>query len=113
MKDVSGKFEYKGKMYRLVFNLNVMEAIQEEYGSIEKWGELTSGGEGNARAVKFGFAAMINEAIDIDNEQNGTDNKPFSLLQIGRMLSEIGLDNVAELLKETVVDSTKIEEKNG
>lgn len=29
--------------YPLVFNLNVMEKIQEKYESVEKWGELTDG----------------------------------------------------------------------
>lgn len=115
MKDISGKIEYKGKEYRLVFNLNVMEKIQDEYGTIEKWGEITDGtatGEGNAKAVKFGFAAMINEGIDIANEENGTDIKPFTLAQVGRMLTEIGLENATSVLNKTVIDSTRSEEKN-
>lgn len=40
MKDVSGEIEYKGKKYKLVFNFNGMEKIQEKYGSIEKWGDF-------------------------------------------------------------------------
>ena len=32
MKDFGGKIQYKGEEYGLVFNLNVMETIQEEYG---------------------------------------------------------------------------------
>ena len=31
---------YKGEEYELVFNLNVMEEIQEKYGSVQEWGEL-------------------------------------------------------------------------
>ena len=115
MKDISGKIEYKGIIYNLVFNLNVMELIQEEYGTIERWGELTDGtanGEGNAKAVKFGFAAMLNEGIDIANEENGTNIKPFTLSQVGRMLTEIGLENATSVLNQTVIDSTKSEEKN-
>ena len=115
MKDVSGKIMYKGHEYDLIFNLNVMEQIQDEYGSIEKWGQLTDGtatGEGNARAVKFGFAAMINEGIAIYNEDHGTDLKPFTLNQVGRMLTEIGLDKISNVVNQTVVDSTKSEEKN-
>ena len=37
MKDNAGKITYKEKEYKVVFNLNVMEAIQEEYGTIDKW----------------------------------------------------------------------------
>ncbi len=112
MKDISGKIEYKGVEYKIVFNLNVMEAIQEEYGTIEKWGELTSAGEGSAKALKFGFREMINEGIDIMNEENGTGLQPFTLRQVGRILTEVGLENAADLLRQTVSDSTKTEEKN-
>ena len=114
MKDVEKKFKYKGKDYRLAFNLNVMEEIQDEYGTLDKWGSLTDGssGEVNAKAVIFGFTAMLNEGIDMENEDNGTDNKPFTHKQVGRLLTEIGLDNMTQQLNEVVVESTKSEEKN-
>ena len=114
MKETSSELEYKGKKYKIVFNLNVMEAIQNEYGTIEKWGELTdnSQGEPNAKAVIFGFREMLNEGIDISNEENGTDNKPLTLKQVGRMLTEIGLANGTSKINDVVVESTKSEEKN-
>lgn len=114
MKEINGKLLYKEKEYKVVFNLNVMEQIQEKYGSIEKWGELTDGnnGEPNAKAVIFGFTEMINEGIDIENEENGTDIKPLSLKQVGRIITEIGLMNATKTLNKTVIDSTKSEEKN-
>ena len=112
MKDINGKILYKDKEYKMVFNLNVMEEIQEKYGSIESWGNLTSGEEPNIKAVIFGFSAMLNEGIDIDNEDNGTNEKPLSLKTVGRMLTEIGFQEATEKMKKTVVDSTKSEEKN-
>ena len=115
MKDFNGEIEYKEKKYKLVFNLNVMEAIQEEYKSLDKWGKLTDGsanGEPDAKAVIFGFTQMINEGIDIENEENGTDIKFLTLRQVGRMISEIGLQNATKNLNETVVESTKSDEKN-
>ena len=115
MRDISGAIEYKGVTYKIVFNLNVMEAIQEEYGTIEKWGDLTDGsgtGEANIRALKFGIGAMINEGIDIMNEDDGADLKPLTLRQVGRLLSDIGFDKAAELLQQTVEASTKTEIKN-
>lgn len=114
MKEVSKTINYKGKDYKLVFNLNVMEVIQEEYKTINAWGELTDGksGEVDVKALKFGFAAMLNEGIDIDNDDNGT-NEPFlTLKQVGRMLSEIGFDQVTEDMNEVVVESVKSDEKN-
>ena len=114
MKEMKSEIEYKGQKYSLVFNLNVMEVIQEEYGTIGKWGELTDGtnGEVNAKAVIFGLTEMLNEGIEIDNEENGTDLKPFTKKQVGRILTEIGLQEATKKLNDTVVESTKSEEKN-
>lgn len=107
----NNEIEYKGQKYQLVFNLNVMEVIQEEYKTIDKWGELTDGskGEPNAKAIIFGLAAMINEGIDISNEDNGTNIKPLSLKQVGRLLSEVGLEEATQKLNNTVIESTEDE----
>ena len=114
MKDINGKILYKDKEYVFIFNLNVMEEIQEEYGSIEKWVELTSGvdGESNIKALIFGYTVMLNEQIDIDNEENGTDTKPLTKKFVGRMLSEYGILNATDKLHTTINDSTQSEEKN-
>ena len=114
MKDFNGELLYKEKKYKLVFNLNVMERVQDEYGSLDAWGALTEGrnGEPNAKAVIFGFTEMINEGIDIENEENGTDIKPLTLKQVGRMITEIGLNEATDKLTDTVINSTKGEEKN-
>lgn len=114
MKEIEGKIELNGKVYPLVFNLNVMETIQEKYGTLEKWGNLTEGegGEPNAKAVIFGFCEMINEGIDIQNEEQGTDTKPVTLKQVGRIITEYGLLNATKVMNNTVVESTKSNEKN-
>ena len=115
MKDINGKIQYKDKEYSLVFNLNVMEKIQEKYGTLEEWGNLTDGsknGEPDAKAVIFGFTEMLNEGIDIENEENGTDIKPLTLKQVGRIITEIGIADATNTLNKTVVESTKSEEKN-
>lgn len=114
MQDITGKIKVKDKEYTLVFNLNVMEEIQEKYGTIQKWAELTDGasGEPNAKAVIYGFTAMINEGIDIANDENGTDTKPLTLKQVGRLITEYGLAGATSVLNQTVIDSTKSDEKN-
>lgn len=113
MKDINGEITYKGNTYKMVFNLNVMERVQEEYGSVSEWGAMTDGtnGEPNAKAVIFGFTEMLNEGIDIDNEENGKDVKPFTLKQVGRLISDIGLQKATLQMNETVIESTK-NEKN-
>lgn len=114
MEDISGNIQYNGKDYNLVFNLNVMEKIQDEYGSLNEWGKLTdeSKGEPNAKAIIFGFREMLNEGIDIANEESGTDDKPLTLKQVGRMITAIGLADATSALNDTVVRSTASTEKN-
>lgn len=115
MKDVSTTIRYKDEDYKLVFNLNVMEEIQEEYGSIENWGTLcnpSKAAESDIKALKYGFRAMLNEGIDISNEENGSDKPLLTLKQVGRMITELGADQAMNALNETVVESSKSNEKN-
>lgn len=104
---------YKGKDYELAFNLNVMEEIQDAYGTVEAWGELVeSDAEPKAKDIKFGFTAMLNEGIDIYNEDHEDKREFLTDKQVGRIISEVGLEEVAKMLNKTVVDSTKSDEKN-
>ena len=94
-----------------------MEVIQEEYGSVEAWGDLVEAqAEPKAKDIKFGFTAMLNEGIDIYNEEHACDGfiaRPFfNDKQVGRIISEIGLLEAAKQLNKTVIDSTKSDEKN-
>lgn len=112
MKDNEGKITYKEKEYKLVFNLNVMEAIQNEYGTLDKWTELTSGEnqEVNVRALKFGYMEMLNEGLSIEAEETNTEYKPVNEKFVGRMLTDIGLDNMTKALQTTIIESTQTEE---
>ena len=109
------EIEYRGKKYKLVFDLNVMEAIQDEYGSIEAWGKLTEpedGGEPNVKALVFGVTEMINEGIDINNDESGTDDKPLTHRKVARILTEVGLESVTNKVQKSVIDSTADDSKN-
>ena len=66
----------------------------------------------NAKAVIFGLTAMINEGLDIENEENGTEIKPLTTKQVGRIITEVGLTEALKSLNKTVIDSTKSDEKN-
>ena len=114
MKEISSKVEYKGRTYRIVFNLNVMEKIQEEYKTVDNWAALTDGksGEVDIKALIFGITEMMNEAIDIDNEDNGK-NEPFlTHKQVGRIVTEIGFAKAAEKMNDLVLESVKDDSKN-
>ena len=56
---------------------------------------------------------MLNEGIDIDNEENGTDNPLLTLKQVGRMITELGTGEAMNALNQTVVKSSQNTEKNG
>ena len=106
--------------YPLVFNLNVMEKIQDKYETIEKWGDLTEEKEDkngkkqeiNIKALKFGIKEMINEGIDIENENQETKREFLTEKQIGRIITELGLDKIADNIQDTVIESTKIEDNS-
>ena len=112
MREVSKKISYKGKDYKLVFNLNVMEVIQDEYKSLDEWGALTDGkaGEVNVKALLFGLTAMLNEGIEISNEDNNTNEPYLTHRQVGRMLTEVGIEDLTSKMNELVVDSTETED---
>lgn len=114
MKDYRAEIQYKDRTYILVFDLNVMERIQQEYGSLSEWGKLSDGssGEPDAKAVIFGYMEMLNEGIDIQNEENGTNISFLTHRQVGRMITEIGLKHATEVMNDTVIKSAQSEEKN-
>lgn len=109
MKDYKVTFTIDEKEYSAIFNLNVMEQIQEEYGTIQKWGALTDaqGGEPNAKAIIYGFYCMINEAIDIENDEKGENKPTLTIKQVGRIISRAGLQKSAQTLNDAVVKATK------
>ena len=91
-----------------------MEEIQEQYGSLKKWGEVTKGdGESKIKDLKAGISAMINEAIEIENEENGTNETPLSEKQIGRVMTEVGIQVIVEKIKEITIASTQSGDNDG
>ena len=146
MKEKETMFTVNGKEYKAIFNLNVMQSIQVEYGTFESWGELTDGfvydengerklkldsdgnpiikkiknkngeevevevyetKEGDIKALIFGIKEMINEAIDIDNENNQLNQPLLTEKQVGRLITAMGIEKATSKLNETVIESTK------
>ena len=108
--------EANGRKYPIVFNINVMEEIQEAYGSVSQWGSIvenTGGGEPRVKDLKIGLMAMINEGIDIDNEANGTNNPFVTTKQVGRIISEKGFDAITKEIINLTVASTKTGDNEG
>ena len=112
MKEYKFKFEVEGKEYEMIVNLNVLQELQEKYGSIKKWGELTDGqsGEVDIEALRFGYTKMLNEAIEINNDENGTNTPLFNEKQAGRLITKIGMKKATENLNEAFINGTKTDE---
>lgn len=110
MKDISETLEYKGQKYRLVFNINVLEEIQQEYGTFSAWLDKIVGEditEPDIKAIKFAYLNMINEGIDIENEETGGDRKPVTAKFVGRMFTEVGLEGMVNKLTKLAGDSNQ------
>lgn len=114
IKDYKFNLDVEGKTYQLIFNLNVMQEIQEEYKTLEKWGELTDGksGEVNVKALIFGLTAMINEAIEIKNDEEDLKEPLLTKKQVGRIITKAGIEKSAEKLNQAIVEGTKSDSKN-
>lgn len=109
MKEKNIELELNGKKYNLVFNLNVMQEIQEKYGSFSKWGELTESkkaGEPNVSALLDGLLIMLNEGIECKNDSQNLSEPLLTQKQVGRMLTASSMKLLMDKVKEAVVAST-------
>lgn len=107
--------EVGDKKYPIAFTLNVMEEIQNKFGSMGKWGEALQPeiSEPKIKDLKWTFAQFINEGIDIENEENGGDRSFVTEKQVGRIISAIGMKQVSDTILKTTLQSTDTgEEKN-
>lgn len=113
MKEKLVYIETQNKKYPLSFNLNVMAEIQEQYGTVEAWGNIVenNGVEPKIKDLKAGLVSMINEGIDIENE-NSEVKQPFVTdKQVGRIVTEIGVIKVIKLIEQITFNSTESEEE--
>ena len=58
------------------------------------------------------FTEMLNEGVEISNEQNGTNEPNFTRKQVGRLLTQLGLDTIGDKLGEAISKANKDESKN-
>ena len=115
MVDKINYLETKTEKYPLVFTLNVMESIQEKYGTIEAWSNLIQrDGEPDIKALKFFITEAINEGLEMEAEKTGEKRETISTKKAGRILTEIGLSGAANKIMATISDSVEMDktEKN-
>lgn len=94
------------KQYPMAFSLNVIEQIQEQYGSINVWMKVFDAKDVKIADVIQTFEFILNEGIDIENEEKGEKRAFLSHKQVGRLLTQLGLQNATEQIKNLFIDST-------
>ena len=112
--------ETNGKKYPMAFTLNVMENVQEAYGSINQWMETLVPSneeredkktkEPSIKDIKWAFKEFINEGIEIENEETGGNRPLLNLKQVGRVISEIGIKEATKTLQNVTIKSVANED---
>lgn len=105
--------ETDSEKFPLAFTLNVMESIQNEYGTLSEWSELIKNKkEPNIKALKFFITEAINEGIDIENEKSSEKRVSITSSKAGRIITEIGLKKVANTITKMITESMPHDEKS-
>ena len=115
MLDIIKHIEVGDEKYPIAFTLNVMEAIQDKYGSLEAWGKVLQPekGEPKIKDLKWTFTQFINEGIDIENEEKNEKRDFITEKQAGRIISVIGMEKITDTIFKTSIESINVgEEKN-
>ena len=117
MNDIVGYIKTTKRIYPICFNLNVIEEIQELYGSITAWGEIveskTKDGI-NIKDLKKGLTIMMNEAIDMENAELPIEQQQelVNEKQVGRIISEVGFEETTKIIMGLSKESTETEESS-
>ena len=116
MLDDKKKLTVNGVDYPIEFSLNVMALVQEKYGSLDKWSEIIDSKdeekEPSVKDIIWTFTAMINEGIESENETNNTQRALLTEKQVGRLVTQFGLNQSMTAIKGIVTGSTQGDEKN-
>ena len=105
--------ETDSEKFPLAFTLNVMESIQNEYGTLSEWSELIRNQkEPNIKALKFFITEAINKGIDIENEKSSEKRASITSSKAGRIITEIGLKRVANTITKMITESMPHDEKS-
>jgi len=115
MLDIVKHITINDKEYPIAFTLNVMEAIQDKYGSMKEWGDILQPPEGEEpkiKDLKWTFMQFINEGIDIENEDKNEKRALLTEKQVGRLISIVGMDKINANMMSVTSESMKTENPN-
>lgn len=121
MLDIVKHFKVGETEYPMAFTLNVMEDIQEKYGTMEDWSnalapletvvengeEVIKVGEVKIKDLKWSVEQLINEGIDIENENKNEKRQFVNSKQVGRLISSLGIKEMTALIGKATTESTQ------
>jgi hypothetical protein len=96
--------EIDDKKYPFFCGFNVLEELQDRYGSIDKWDKKISGkeegsnGEISVTDLKIALTLMLNEGADIKETETLTEK------EVGRLIGNYGLQKSYVFVQEQVSD---------
>lgn len=115
MRENMETLEYKGKEYQVAFDINVLIAIQDEYGTFTKWMDIASGkesGEFNLKAIVFAYTQALNEGIDIANEDKTEKDEPLTEKQVARMILGMGAEKAFNKLSDAAAKAVQSDDNS-
>lgn len=110
--------------YPLVFNLNVMEHMQNEYGSMDEWGkaaeptkkvtsfdkkthkkiEIVKKLEPSFKVLIWTFQEFINEGIRKENKSKNEKSEYLTHEDVGDLMTVYGIENLTPIMKRLTVN---------
>lgn len=107
MIDKIKQIEINGVNYPIAFSMNVMENVQNEYGSMGNWTDALQpeNKEPQIKDLIWTFQEFLNEGIDIENEENNGNRKPLSHKQVGRLLSNMNMADLGATIRDLTTQS--------
>lgn len=113
MKEKETIFKVNGKEYKAVFNLNVMQSIQIEYGTFELWGQLTDGfkyDENGQKVLKLDENG--NSVTEIIENEDGTTTE-IDVFETKEVDIRALIFGIKEMINEAIdIDNEKNNENN-
>ena len=96
------------KQYPIAFTLNVMEAIQQKYGTLQEWGKLAqSRNEPDIAALKYMLMESQHEGVEMTCKckRGMCECDYLTLKEVGRLITRIGIKTVAEKISKLITAS--------
>ena len=112
MKEKETIFTVNGKEYKAIFNLNVMQSIQIEYETFEKWGQLTDGfvyDENGERKLKLDDKGKPITRKEVDTNGNEVEVDVYETREIDIKALIFG---IKEMINEAIDIDNEINQLN-